>query len=119
MDVPSPFAGTVVEVKVKEGDKVSEGSLIALIEPSEGGAISTQEAPVESAVLAEEQETDGTEPEAQVPEPESGPDLRARRPTTRARSTPAPASGGSRASSTWTSAVSRAPGARAGSRART
>ncbi len=71
MDVPSPFAGKVVELKVEVGDKVSEGAVIATIEPSEAGAISTQEAPVESAVLAEEQETDGTEEPAPAPrEPE-------------------------------------------------
>ncbi|ENG0236996.1 dihydrolipoamide acetyltransferase, partial [Burkholderia multivorans] len=35
MDVPSPAAGTVKEVKVKVGDAVSEGSLIILLE---GGA---------------------------------------------------------------------------------
>ncbi len=35
MDVPSPTAGTVREVKVKVGDSVSEGSLIILLE---GGA---------------------------------------------------------------------------------
>ena len=34
MDVPSPFAGVVKEVRVKVGDKVSEGMLIALIEAS-------------------------------------------------------------------------------------
>src|SRR6516165_4397482 len=28
MDVPSPAAGTVAEIKLKVGDKVSEGSLI-------------------------------------------------------------------------------------------
>src|SRR5580765_7767408 len=32
MDVPSPAAGTVKEVKVKLGDKVSEGSLIVVVE---------------------------------------------------------------------------------------
>lgn len=32
MDVPSPAAGTVKEVKVKVGDSVSEGSLIVLLE---------------------------------------------------------------------------------------
>jgi pyruvate dehydrogenase E2 component (dihydrolipoamide acetyltransferase) len=32
MDVPAPFAGVVREVRVKVGDKVSEGSLIALVE---------------------------------------------------------------------------------------
>ena len=31
MDVPAPFAGTVKELKVKVGDKVSEGSLILLL----------------------------------------------------------------------------------------
>ncbi|WP_310670170.1 biotin/lipoyl-containing protein, partial [Burkholderia multivorans] len=35
MDVPSPAAGTVKEVKVKVGDAVSEGTLIILLE---GGA---------------------------------------------------------------------------------
>ena len=29
MDVPSPYAGTVKEMKVKKGDKASEGSLVA------------------------------------------------------------------------------------------
>jgi len=32
MDVPAPAAGTVKEVKVKVGDKVSEGSLIVVLE---------------------------------------------------------------------------------------
>ena len=35
MDVPSPAAGTIKSVKVKVGDKVSEGTLIALLEASE------------------------------------------------------------------------------------
>jgi pyruvate/2-oxoglutarate dehydrogenase complex dihydrolipoamide acyltransferase (E2) component len=33
MDVPSPVAGKIAQVKLKTGDKVSEGSLILLIEP--------------------------------------------------------------------------------------
>ena len=32
MEVPAPFAGTVKEVKLKVGDEVSEGAVIALIE---------------------------------------------------------------------------------------
>src|SRR3989338_3318238 len=32
MDVPSPAAGTVKDVKVKIGDKVSQGSLVLLLE---------------------------------------------------------------------------------------
>ena len=41
MDVPAPFAGVVKEVKVKVGDKISEGSLIALVEASCEAAPST------------------------------------------------------------------------------
>src|SRR5512142_482635 len=37
MEVPAPFAGVVKELKVKLGDKVSEGDLILLLEAS-GGA---------------------------------------------------------------------------------
>ena len=38
MEVPAPFAGTVKEVKLKVGDEVSEGALIALIESADGGS---------------------------------------------------------------------------------
>jgi pyruvate dehydrogenase E2 component (dihydrolipoamide acetyltransferase) len=34
MDVPAPAAGRVLEVKLKRGDKVSQGSLILLLEPT-------------------------------------------------------------------------------------
>ncbi|KPA22056.1 Dihydrolipoyllysine-residue acetyltransferase component of pyruvate dehydrogenase complex [Shimia sp. SK013] len=39
MEVPSPSAGKVVELKVSEGDSVSEGTLILLLE-AENGAVS-------------------------------------------------------------------------------
>ena len=32
MDIPAPFSGTIKEIKVKIGDKVKEGSLVAVIE---------------------------------------------------------------------------------------
>lgn len=44
MDVPAPFAGVVKEMKIKVGDKVSEGDLIALIEG--GAAVAKTTAPV-------------------------------------------------------------------------
>ncbi|WP_132998857.1 dihydrolipoyllysine-residue acetyltransferase [Luteimonas arsenica] len=47
MEVPAPFAGIVREVKVKVGDMLSEGGLVALIEPAEGGADAP--APAEAA----------------------------------------------------------------------
>ncbi len=38
MEVPAPFAGIIKELKVKLGDPVSEGSVVALIEVAEAGA---------------------------------------------------------------------------------
>ena len=38
MEVPSSHAGTVKEIKVAEGDKVSEGSVILVIEEASGDA---------------------------------------------------------------------------------
>ena len=53
MDVPSPAAGTVKEVRVKVGDKVSEGSAIVVVETSgdapAAGAAKPAEAPVPPA----------------------------------------------------------------------
>ncbi|MDO8827361.1 dihydrolipoyllysine-residue acetyltransferase [Methylophaga sp.] len=40
MEIPSSLAGTIKEMKVKVGDKVSEGSVIALIESSDAAASS-------------------------------------------------------------------------------
>jgi len=37
MEVPAPFAGVVRELRVKLGDSVSEGSVVAMIEPAEAG----------------------------------------------------------------------------------
>jgi len=38
MDVPAPVAGKIAQVKLKTGDKVSEGSLILLLEPAADAA---------------------------------------------------------------------------------
>ncbi|WP_043800344.1 biotin/lipoyl-containing protein, partial [Arenimonas malthae] len=38
MEVPAPFDGIVRELKVKVGDELSEGSVVALIEPSAAAA---------------------------------------------------------------------------------
>jgi len=51
MEVPAPFAGTVKEVKLKVGDEVSEGVLIALIE-AEGAAAAPAPAKAEPAKAA-------------------------------------------------------------------
>jgi len=38
MDVPAPAVGTVKELKIKVGDKVSEGALILTLDTADGGA---------------------------------------------------------------------------------
>lgn len=44
MDVPSPKAGVVKELKINVGDKVSQGSLVLLLETSDGGTASDESA---------------------------------------------------------------------------
>ncbi len=46
MEVPSDVAGTVKEVKIKAGDKVSQGTVVALVE---AGASASADAPAKSA----------------------------------------------------------------------
>ena len=45
MDVPAPSAGVIAEIKVKVGDKVSEGSLILTLNVQEGGTVAPAAAP--------------------------------------------------------------------------
>jgi pyruvate dehydrogenase E2 component (dihydrolipoamide acetyltransferase) len=55
MDVPAPAAGRIAEVKVKKGDKVSEGSVILLLEnTAQSAAAPDKPAAREGAVLPEE-----------------------------------------------------------------
>jgi pyruvate dehydrogenase E2 component (dihydrolipoamide acetyltransferase) len=44
MDVPAPMAGRIVQVKLKQGDKVSQGSLILVIEPAAASEAASQPA---------------------------------------------------------------------------
>src|SRR5947207_2042199 len=45
MEVPAPVGGVVKEVKLKVGDKVSEGALILLLDAAGAGAVATAAAP--------------------------------------------------------------------------
>ncbi|MBM4876917.1 pyruvate dehydrogenase complex dihydrolipoyllysine-residue acetyltransferase [Vibrio parahaemolyticus] len=51
MEVPAPFAGTVKEIKIAAGDKVSTGSLIMVFEVA-GAAPAPAEAPAQAAAPA-------------------------------------------------------------------
>jgi pyruvate dehydrogenase E2 component (dihydrolipoamide acetyltransferase) len=51
MDVPSPAAGTVKELRIKVGDKVSEGSVVLTLESSGDGAAPAPAAPQKPAAV--------------------------------------------------------------------
>ncbi len=63
MDVPAPAPGRVAEVKLKRGDKVSQGSVILLLEPDAAPA-AAGEAPVKPAPAAAPAPRDATPPPA-------------------------------------------------------
>ena len=63
MEIPSPAAGVVKELRIKLGDKVAEGSMILLLEASEGEAPAPQ--PPKSAEVSA--------PSAPAPKPAAAP----------------------------------------------
>lgn len=63
MEVPAPFAGVVREVKVKVGDTLSEGGLVALIEPA--GDAAADSAPAASEATTPPKAGSGDAPRAQ------------------------------------------------------
>ena len=52
MEVPAPFAGVVKEVKVKLGDEVSEGHVVAVIETGDAAAPAKPAAPAKAETPA-------------------------------------------------------------------
>jgi len=54
MEIPSPFAGVIVEMKVSVGDRVSKGSLIATIETDEAAEPAKAPEPAKAAQPAPE-----------------------------------------------------------------
>ena len=88
-EIPSPAAGTLVEIKSQEGETVPINEIVAVIETDASAAASTT-TPVETATPKEV-------PAAAAPEPAAGPPAAnpgtgARQTTTRCAA-PAPASG--------------------------
>ncbi|HEY2144447.1 MAG TPA: 2-oxo acid dehydrogenase subunit E2 [Steroidobacteraceae bacterium] len=69
MDVPAPAAGKIVSVKLKSGDKVSEGSLILLLEPAAADAATPGKAAAKSpaAPPADAQAAPPAAPKTEVP----------------------------------------------------
>ncbi|MDQ3040629.1 MAG: branched-chain alpha-keto acid dehydrogenase subunit E2, partial [Pseudomonadota bacterium] len=70
MEVPSPFAGVIKSLKVKLGDSLTEGDLVAEIETADVAPDAAPEKPKESAVEAPAKQDS---PREAKPEPESKP----------------------------------------------
>ena len=68
MEVPAPFAGVVREVKVKVGDSISEGGLVAMIEPADDAGAGETAAPA----AAEPPRAEPEAPKAATPAAETG-----------------------------------------------
>ncbi len=71
MDVPSPVAGVIREMKVAMGDKVSEGSLIAVVEAAEGES-QAAEKKEEGRTEKEEEEKPAPAASTERPAPKAG-----------------------------------------------
>ena len=72
MDVPSPIAGTVKELKVKLGDKVSEGTVLALVDTGTKAEASTAASAPKTAVSAPPAPTSAPAGLAEVRVPDIG-----------------------------------------------
>jgi len=74
MDVPAPVAGRIAQVKLKQGDKVSEGSTILLLEPAAAeAAVPAAASPPEQA--SAKPAAPAAAPEPAAPEPAAPPPM--------------------------------------------
>ena len=64
MDVPAPEAGKIAQVRIKKGDKVSEGSLILLLEPAAAGVPANLKASAPAAAVEAKKSTSAAPPPA-------------------------------------------------------
>lgn len=70
LEVPAPFAGVVKELKVKLGDTLSEGSVVAMIEAADSAAAKPAAAPAAKAEVASSETGAKVEPVAPPAEPD-------------------------------------------------
>ena len=73
VDVPAPVAGTVKELKVKLGDKLSEGSLVLLLEQDAAAAVPTPTATPPKLVVVESAPQAAPAPSVVAPPPPPAP----------------------------------------------
>ena len=67
MEIPSPATGVVKELRVKTGDKISQGSPILVLEAAGGGAVAKEPSPTPQRVAPPAQTPPRPAPAAQVP----------------------------------------------------
>jgi pyruvate dehydrogenase E2 component (dihydrolipoamide acetyltransferase) len=115
MDVPSPSAGKIAQVKLKTGDKVSQGSLILLLEGEGEGAQPAASAAKPEQAAAAKDASAAQAPAADKPAAEQAPDRTSDDKTAKADSAPSktaqPAKPAASAAPTQTAAKA-APAAR-------
>ena len=63
MEVPSDYEGKLLEIRVKEGEKVKEGMVFAVIEVSESEQIKKQEKREEAVAESEQKTVQQLEPQ--------------------------------------------------------
>ncbi len=73
MEIPSPRAGVIGQIKVAVGDRVSEGMLIALLEAGDGAAASESAAPESTPETAPQPSAPAEQPIAAAPAPTPSP----------------------------------------------
>ncbi len=69
MEVPAPFAGTIRELRIKLGDTVSEGSVVAMIEPAEAASAPATPAPAAAPAPAPAAPVSAPAPAPSAPAP--------------------------------------------------
>jgi dihydrolipoamide dehydrogenase len=69
MDVPAPSGGVIKQLRVSIGDRVSEGSVLLVLEPSADGAGPSEQTTTEEEPAEEEPAAARSEPEAAPPRP--------------------------------------------------
>src|SRR5580704_7948850 len=69
VEVPSPEPGTIKELKVKVGDRVSQGSVILVLEVAEGAAAAAPPAKAETAAPSKTGTTDEAKSEKKAAAP--------------------------------------------------
>ncbi len=112
MEVPSPFAGVVKELMVKLGDSLSEGGVVALIEPTDTAAPEVEDASAAEAPAnpepKQEAKAEPTQEASAEPEQDAQPE-----PKQRAKQDPDPDAKKDEKSESWPLPASPLPADRA------